>query len=128
MYSIFCIDKPRDTLLFINPGSLTLNAEIQIVCFATAVPGVKNYKFYRNGILIGNKTDGRLSLKIHPSNCTMYEGEYKCVPESPLGDGEVKAETRKFNCKLRKIFFLQVLSFVSDVVMWQTSNRRLALR
>ena len=101
----FRIDKPRDTLIFINPASLTLNAEIKIVCFATAVPGVRSYKFYRNGLLIGNTTDGKLSLKVHPSNCTIYDGEYKCVPESPLGDGEVKVETRKFNCKLPKVSF-----------------------
>ena len=63
------------------------------------MPSTRNYRFYVNGKLIGNKTDGKLTVNVLPSNCVNYTGEYKCVPESTIGDGEMKVETREFDCE-----------------------------
>ena len=60
---------------------------------------MRNYGFYVNGKLIGNKTDGKLTVNVSPSNCGKYFGEYMCIPESVIGEGENKTTMREFECK-----------------------------
>ena len=63
------------------------------------MPSTRNYRFYVNEKLIGNNTDGKLTVNVSPSNCVNYTGRYKCVPESTIGDGKMKTETREFECE-----------------------------
>ena len=93
------LDRPRNTAFAVTPSKLALNTNIQLSCTADGIPSTRNYRFYVNGKLIGNKTDGKLTVNVSPSNCVNYTGGYKCVPESTIGDGEMKTETREFDCE-----------------------------
>ena len=93
------LDRPRNTALTVTPLKLSLNTNIELTCTADGMPSTRNYRFYVNGKLIGNKTDGKLTVNVSPSNCVNYTGEYKCVPESAIGDGEMETETREFDCE-----------------------------
>ena len=77
---------------------------MQLSCSAIGIPSVRNYRFYVNDILVGNTTNGILTVKVSPSNCANFSGEYKCIPESTIGDGEMKTVVREFNRKFFMIF------------------------
>ena len=87
---------PKNTKFSVTPSNVAFNANMQLTCSATGLPDVRNYRFYVNDILIGNTTDGKLTALVSPSACAKYIGEYKCVPESTIGDGEIKTITREF--------------------------------
>ena len=93
------LDLPKDTVFTVTPSKLALNTNLQLSCTADGVPSTRNYRFYVNGVMIGNKTNGQLTIIVSPSNCVNYSGEYKCVPESTIGDGMMKTERREFSCK-----------------------------
>ena len=88
--------RPKNTKFSVTPSNVALNANMQLSCNATGLPNVRNYRFYVNDILIGNTTDGKLTAMVSPSVCAKYTGEYKCVPESTIGDGEIKTTAREF--------------------------------
>ena len=88
--------RPKNTQFSVTPSNLALNTNVQLSCSATGLPNVRNYRFYVNNILIGNTTDGKLTAMVSPSVCVKYTGEYKCVPESTIGDGEIKTTAREF--------------------------------
>ena len=100
------LDLPKNTALTVTPSKLALNTSIQLTCTAVGLPSVRNYGFYVNGNLIGNTTDGKLTVIGSPSNCGKYFGDYKCVPESIIGEGESKTATREFECKFCIAFCL----------------------
>ena len=87
---------PKNTKFSVTPSNVAFNASMQLSCSATGLPNVKNYRFYVNEIFLGNTTDGKLTALVSPSACAKYIGEYKCVPESTIGDGEIKTITREF--------------------------------
>ena len=68
-----------------------LNQNITLTCSAAGKPSVTKYRFYVNDTSIGNSTSG--SLTVNANDCTRYNGNYKCVPESTIGDGEVKSQS-----------------------------------
>ena len=76
-----------------------MNTNVQLNCTAHGIPRTRNYRFYVNEKLIGNETNGKLSVNVSKSNCVDYNGLYKCVPESTIGDGEIKTETRELDCE-----------------------------
>eukprot|EP00112_Aurelia_sp_Birch-Aquarium-sp1_P002056 Seg1224.2 transcript_id=Seg1224.2/GoldUCD/mRNA.D3Y31 product=Hemicentin-2 protein_id=Seg1224.2/GoldUCD/D3Y31 len=88
--------RPENTTFTVTPSKLVLNTTIKLTCAAKGLPSVRNYGLYVNGKLIGNQTDGNLTVNLSPSNCAKYFGEYKCVPESIIGEGESKTTTREF--------------------------------
>ena len=88
--------RPKNTKFSVTPSNVAFNANMQLSCSATGLPNVRSYRFYVNDILIGNTTDGKLTAMVSPSVCAKYTGEYKCVPESTIGDGEIKTTTRQF--------------------------------
>ena len=88
--------RPKNTTFSVTPSKFALNTNIQLNCRATGLPSVRNYRFYVNDILIGNETDGTLTVNVSSSVCGDYIGQYKCIPESSIGDGEIKTTMREF--------------------------------
>ena len=84
------------TLLSVIPTKLTMDSKIQINCRVIGVLKVRSYRLYINDVLIGNRSDGKLSLDLSPSNCRSYTGTYKCMPDT---SAEIKTVRREFDCK-----------------------------
>eukprot|EP00795_Rhopilema_esculentum_P016592 gene16592-8018_t len=83
--------RPKNTSFSMVPAMPKLNQNITLTCSAIGKPSVTKYRFYVNDKSIGNSTSG--SLTVNANDCTMYNGNYKCVPESSIGDGEVKTQS-----------------------------------
>ncbi|XP_065055871.1 hemicentin-2-like isoform X2 [Rhopilema esculentum] len=83
--------RPKNTSFSVVPAMLKLNQNITLTCSAVGKPSVTKYRFYVNDKSIGSSTSG--SLTVNASDCTRYNGNYKCVPESSIGDGEVKTQS-----------------------------------
>ncbi|XP_065056313.1 hemicentin-2-like [Rhopilema esculentum] len=83
--------RPKNTSFSVVPAMPKQNQNITLTCSAIGKPSVTKYKFYVNDTSIGNSTSG--SLTVNASDCTRYNGNYKCVPESSIGDGEVKSQS-----------------------------------
>ena len=107
-------DLPKDTVFTVTPSKLALNTNLQLSCTADGVPSTRNYRFYVNGEMIGNNTNGQLTVNVSPLNCVNYTGEYKCVPESTIGDGVVRTKTREFDCKF--------LLYLDSLIVWHNSE------
>ena len=95
-------DRPKNTAFSVTPAKLTLGSNVQLMCSATGKPNVTNYKFYINGRLVGNTTDGKVTLTA--SSCTNYTGTYTCVPESSIGEGERNTTMKEFNGESMYVF------------------------
>ena len=91
------LDRPKSTDFSVSPAKLTLNKNVQLACSAIGKPNVTNYKFYIESKLVGNTTDGKLTL--NASDCANYTGTYTCVPESSIGEGEKKSMANEFDGK-----------------------------
>ena len=110
--------RPKDTTFSVTPSNLTLNTNIQLTCSATGLPSARNYRFYVNDILIGNETDGKLTVNVSTSVCGNYIGEYKCIPESTIGDGEIKTTTRKFESSFITLNSSKAVNEGQDVTLY----------
>ena len=73
------------------PATPKLNQNTTLTCSAVGKPSVTKYRFYVDDTSVGNSTSG--SLTLNANDCTRYNGNYKCVPESSIGDGEVKSQS-----------------------------------
>ena len=113
---------PKNTKFLITPSHLDLNANVLLSCSATGRPNVINYRFYVNDILIGNTTDGILIAKVSSSVCVNYTGECKCVPESTIGDGEIKTTVREFRLSSLTLSPSKIVDEGQDVTLQCTAK------
>ena len=82
------LDKPEGARLITNASrnTVTEGDTVTFWCIVmAAVPQVSIYKFYFNGSLLSENSNGEYTLK--KVNRSQHYGEYKCVPHNEAGDG-----------------------------------------
>ncbi|CAH3158925.1 unnamed protein product, partial [Pocillopora meandrina] len=90
------LDKPEGARLTTNASQNTVTEgdTVTFKCIVmAAVPQVSIYKFYFNGRLLSNNSNGEYTL--NNVNRSQHYGKYKCVPHNDAGDG-VEATVRLY--------------------------------
>jgi len=93
---IIFADKPYNTTITNSTGltNIRINASLTLICATTAFPPAHIFKFFRNGLALGETSTGMYNI----SKVTKTDnGTYSCVAENTIGKSLPGSVTLRFH-------------------------------